>query len=453
MSLKSKSFWAFTLMLALAITLGIIGIRFTGDAGAGSQREYKELQVFTEVLSAIKHSYVEEVETQDLVYDALKGMLRSLDPHSSFLTPDDFKEMKVDTRGQFGGLGIQISIRNGILTVIAPIEDTPAWRAGIQAGDRIVKIEDEVTKDMTLYDAVSRMRGKKGTDVTISIIRESFENPKKFTITRDIIKIKSVKPRMIEGDIGYIKLSQFQERSANDMYKALKGLKKDGAQAIILDLRNNPGGLLGSAVNISSLFLEPDHMVVYTMDRFGNKDEYKSRGKVFSKNIPMAVLVNQGSASASEIVAGALKDWKRAVIIGTTSFGKGSVQKLIPLSDGSGLRITTSKYYTPLGVSIQNTGIKPTIVVKIEATDGKKAHPVIRESDLEGRLDNEQTEKDNGKKDAKEHEMTVSLRDLKEEDDTQLHRALEYLRAWVKYKEMPEIEEDSPVENETKSGT
>lgn len=450
MSFKSKSFLALTLFLALAITSAIIGLRFTGDAGAGSADEYKELQVFTEVLSAIKHNYVEEVETKDLVYDALRGMLRSLDPHSSFMTPEDFKEMKVDTRGEFGGLGIQISIRNGILTVIAPIEDTPAWKAGIEAGDRIVKIEKESTKDMTLHEAVSKMRGKKGTKITISIFRDSFKKPREFSIVRDIIKIKSVKSRMMKDNIGYVKLSQFQERSADDMYKALQGLKKDGAEGIVLDLRNNPGGLLDSAVEISSFFLPRGKMVVYTMDRFGNKDEYKSRSKGFSEKIPMTVLVNQGSASASEIVSGALKDWKRAMIIGVTTFGKGSVQKLIPLSDGAGLRITTSKYYTPSGTSIQNTGIKPDIEVKLALAEGKNGHPVLRESDLEGRLDNEQTEMDDKKKksDDENNEVAVPLRDLKDEDDVQLQRALELLETWITYKKMPAIPDET-----VKSGT
>jgi carboxyl-terminal processing protease len=440
MSFRSKSFWALTLLLALAVTSAIIGLRFTGNAGADSADEYKELQVFTEVLSAIKHNYVEEVETKDLVYDAMRGMLRSLDPHSSFMTPEDFKEMKVDTKGEFGGLGIQISIRNGVLTVIAPIEDTPAWRAGIEAGDKILKIEEESTKDMTLHEAVSKMRGKRGTKITISIFRDSFKKLRQFSIIRDLIKIKSVKSRMMKDNIGYVKLSQFQKRSADDMYKTLKDLKKEGAEGIVLDLRNNPGGLLDSAVEISSFFLPKGKMVVYTMDRYGSRDEYRSRSKTFSDKIPMTVLVNQGSASASEIVSGALKDWKRAMIIGVTTFGKGSVQKLIPLSDGAGLRITTSKYYTPNNISIQNTGIKPDIEVKLTPPEGKDGHPVLRESDLEGRLDNEQTDRDDNISDNgdKPEEVAVSLRDLKDEDDTQLQRALELLRTWITYKKMPE---------------
>jgi len=451
MSLRSKSFWALTLLLALAVTSAIIGLRFTGDAGAGSAEEYKELRLFTEVLSAIKHNYVEEVETKDLVYDALRGMLRSLDPHSSFMTPEDFKEMKVDTKGEFGGLGIQISIRNGVLTVIAPIEDTPAWRAGIEAGDRILRIEDESTKDMTLYEAVSKMRGKKGTKINISIMRQSFKKPRDFGIVRDIIQIKSVKSRMIKNNLGYVKLSQFQARSADDMYKALNDLKSDGAEGIILDLRNNPGGLLDSAVEISSFFLPRDQMVVYTMDRYGNRNEYKSRSKTFSEKIPMTVLVNQGSASASEIVSGALKDWKRAMIIGNTTFGKGSVQKLIPLSEGAGLRITTSKYYTPKGTSIQNTGITPDIEVKLSSPDGENGHPVLRESDLEGRLDNEQTEMDDSQKGNSDenHETAVPLKDLKEEDDTQLQRAIELLNKWITYKKMPAALMDEPVKSST----
>ena len=443
MSHKYKILWSFTLILALMASLALIETRFTSNAGANSSDDYKELQVFTEVLSAVKRNYVEEVDTKELVYDALKGMLRSLDPHSGFMTPDDYKEMKVDTKGEFGGPGIQIAIRNSVLTVIAPIEDTPAWRAGIEAGDKIVKIEKESTKDMSLHEAVKKMRGKKGTDINISVMRKGLEMPKVYTITRDIIKVKSVKSRMLENHIGYIKLNQFQERSAKELGKALKKVKKEDAQGLILDLRNNPGGLLKGAVEISGLFLSRGQMVVYTMDRYGDKSEFKSRKRALAADLPLIVLVNQGSASASEIVAGALKDYKRAIILGTTTFGKGSVQSVIPISDGSGLRITTAKYYTPNGISIQNTGIIPDVQVKLVAPNGEKSatHTVIRESDLEGRLDNEQTEKDNGSSPETEDkvETMVSLRGLKDEDDTQMQKALELLRHWIENKQMPDI--------------
>jgi len=443
--MKNLKVWSAIVIITATIVLSFAaGIRLTGIVNA-EDNKYEELKVFTEVLAVVKRNYVEEVNTKDLVYDALKGMLRSLDPHSGFLTPEDFKEMKVDTKGEFGGLGIQISIKDNLLTVIAPIEDTPAWKAGIQAGDRIIKIEEESTKDMTLHEAVSKMRGKKGTPIKITVIREGMEKPKEYTIVRDIIKIKSVKSRMIEGDIAYIKLSQFQERSAEDLETALRELMKDGkVKSIILDLRNNPGGLLSSAIDVSSLFLPKDKLVVYTMDRSGNKNEYASNGKTVSSAAPMVILVNQGSASAAEIVSGALKDWNRAVILGITTFGKGSVQSVIPLSDGAGVRITTAKYYTPKGISIQNTGIKPDIEVKLEAKNGAKAHTVIRESDLEGSLKNEQIDgKD--KKDSKDsEEAVVSLADLDEKDDTQLQRAIELLKTWVVFKNLPT---DAAIQN------
>ncbi len=433
-------------IVALALTSAVVGIRLTGDVSADSS-DYEDLKIFTEVLTTVKRNYVEEVETKDLIYDALKGMLKSLDPHSAFLTPDSFKEMKVETRGEFGGLGIQITIRDAFLTIISPIEDTPAWHIGLKAGDKIIMIEDEPTKDMSLFDAVKRMRGKKGTEVTITIIREGLKKPKDYTIVRAIIKIQSVKSKMIDDEIGYLKLTAFQERSAKDMSDALKGLVREGASGLILDLRNNPGGLLSSAIDISSLFLPKDQMVVYTKGRGGVKTEYRARGNAITHSIPLVVLLNQGSASASEIVAGAMKDWKRGVVLGTTSFGKASVQSVIPLSDGAGIRITTAKYYTPKGTLIQNTGITPDITVELKGTEGAVAHSVIRENDLKGRLDNEQTDEDddngknngngNGKNNGKDKKKVVLLRDVKEEDDNQLQRAVDLLKTWSVFKELP----------------
>jgi len=439
--IKRTRFLLIALVVALAMTSALVGIRFTDDVSA-SNSEYEDLKIFTEVLTSVKRNYVEDVETKDLVYDALKGMLKSLDPHSAFLTPDSFKEMKVETKGEFGGLGIQISIRDGMLTILSPIEDTPAWHIGLKSGDHIFKIEGESTKDMSLFDAVKRMRGKRGTEVTITIIRKGLKKSKDYTIVRDIIKIKSVKSKTIDGEIGYLKLTAFQERSAGDMAKALKGLVTDGASGIILDLRNNPGGLLSSAIDVSSLFLPKNQMVVYTKGRGGIKTEYRARGNAITHSLPMVVLLNQGSASASEIVAGAMKDWKRAVVLGTKSFGKASVQSVIPLSDGSGIRITTAKYYTPKGTLIQNTGIIPDITVKLNSSNGAKAHPVIREKDLKGRLDNEQTGEDDGDDggngdNGEEKESVILLRDLEEKDDNQLQRAVDLLKTWAVFRELP----------------
>jgi carboxyl-terminal processing protease len=356
-------------------------------------------------------------------------MLNSLDPHSSYLTPEAFKELQVETKGEFGGLGIQIGIKDGSLTVIAPIEDTPAFRAGIKAGDKIIKISGESTRNMALHDAVTKMRGPKGSSITLTIFREGWKEPKDFAIVRDIIRIKSVKSKIIGDGIGYVKLTQFQESTASDLSAALGKLKKDGMTSLILDVRNNPGGLLNSAVEVAEQFLPEKKLVVYIKSRSGEKIEYYTeKGTSNYTDMPMVVLINHGSASASEIVAGALKDWNRAIILGVQTFGKGSVQSLIPLSEGSGLRLTTAKYYTPKGTSIQNIGIAPDIVVKLEAKDGKD-HTVIREKDLERHLRNEQLKEEPSEKE------TAPV-DIDEKDDVQLQRAIDTLKAWKVFEKM-----------------
>jgi len=414
----------------LIITAGVIGVLGAALAVGvvssqivNAQGTYEDLRSFVDVLNVIKKNYVDEVKTKDLVSGAIKGMLSSLDPHSGYMSPEAFKEFQVETKGEFGGLGIQISMKDSILTVIAPIEDTPAYMAGIKAGDKILKIDGESTKNMSIQDAVSKMRGPKGKPVTLNIFREGWTEPKDIPIVRDIIKIKSVKSKMLKDDIGYIKLTQFQEMTSDDLTKALKDLKEKGMKSIILDLRNDPGGLLNSAVDVAGQFLPPKKLVVYIKGRTGDKIEYFTEGDDPTyTDLPMVVLVNQGSASASEIVAGALKDWNRAVIVGVQTFGKGSVQTLIPLSDGAGLRLTTAKYYTPSGVSIQNVGITPDIVVKLEAKDGKGIS-VIREKDLEGHLQNEKNIQ------APDDEDKVPL-EVQEKDDVQLQRAIDALKTW-----------------------
>jgi len=437
--LAKKRFWALVVVVTLAAMVGFIGSYNITAVSADNDR-YEKLKVFTEVLSVVEHNYVEEVDTKDLVYNAIRGMVSALDPHSSFMTPDDYKEMQVDTKGEFGGLGIQISIKDGILTIIAPIEDTPAWEAGLKAGDKIIKIEGELTKDMTINDAVNKMRGPKGTKVTISIAREGLKGLKDYTIVRDIIKIKSVKSKVIEDTIGYVKLNQFQANTSDDLSKALRELSKQGVTALVLDLRNNPGGLLNSAVDVAGKFLPKGRMVVYIKGRDGDKTEYHTGGRDTVYDMPMVVLVNQGSASASEIVAGALKDWNRAVILGVQTFGKGSVQTVIPLSDGSGLRITTALYYTPKGISIQASGIKPDIEVKLAPGEGQTAHAVIREQDLEGHLENGQ-----GAKPAEEADKAV-IAAASEEQDTQLQRAVDLLKTWTIFKDMADKpKEDVPA--------
>ncbi|MBF0606377.1 MAG: S41 family peptidase [Magnetococcales bacterium] len=384
---------------------------------------YQDLRLFTEVINIVKSSYVEEVKTKDLIYGAIKGMVSSLDPHSGFMTPELFKEMKVDTKGEFGGVGIQIGKKGGFITVIAPIEDTPAYSAGIKAGDIIVKINGESTEKMTLFDAVSKMRGQKGSKVTISIMRKGMGAPKDYTLTRDIIKVQSVKSKVVDDSIAYIKITQFQEKTVSDLVKAIDKLKEKKLTAVILDLRNDPGGLLQGAVGVAEQFLPKNKLVVYIKDRSGEKKEFLTEGTDKFEKLPMVVIVNEGSASASEIVAGALKDWNRAVIIGTTTFGKGSVQSVLPLSDGAGLRLTTARYYTPKGISIQNTGITPDIVVKLKTENGKE-HVVTREKDLEGHLSNDQSES----QDSEEPEKAPT--EIDEKDDVQLQRAIDVLKTW-----------------------
>ncbi len=427
MHLKRKWLVA-TVIICFALTTALIGKWTIGTVNA--QSSYEELKTFTEVLSLIKKNYVDEVKTKDLVESAIKGMVSSLDPHSGYMTPDQYKELQVETKGEFGGLGIQIGVKDGVLTVIAPIEDTPAYRAGIKAGDKIVKIAGASTKNMGITDAVAKMRGPKGSPIVLGILREGWTEPKDFNIIRDIIKIKSVKAKMMDTSIGYIKLTQFQEATGDDLSAALANLKKSGMSSIILDLRNDPGGLLDSAVEVAEQFLPPKQLVVYIKSRSGEKKEYVTDGdKPYYTDLPMVVLVNQGSASASEIVAGALKDWKRAVIIGVQTFGKGSVQSLIPLSDGSGLRLTTAKYYTPSGTSIQSIGITPDIIVKLTSKDVKENHTVVRERDLERHLKN-----DNLKDEGTDTEMAPL--EVDEKDDLQLQRAVDTLKTWKVFENM-----------------
>jgi len=350
------------LLLLLTLSLGGAVASKSNDSSA----TYENLKLFTEVLSIIQSQYVDEVPPKEIIYGAIKGTLRGLDPHSSFLDPEMYKEMQVETSGSFGGLGIEITLKDDVLTVVAPIEGTPAYRAGILSGDRIVKIEGLSTKDMQLTDAVKRMRGKPGSKVTISIIREGWTEPKDIPITREQIRVQSVKNQQLEPGIEYIRLRQFQEQTAGDLEAALEKYTKEGKiQGLILDLRNNPGGLLTSSVEVTEKFVDSGRLVVYTEGRVRNQNmRFQANSKRAYTDFPMVVLVNQGSASASEIVAGALQDWGRAVVLGTQTFGKGSVQTIIPLSDGSGLRLTTAKYYTPKGRSIHGKGLTPDIIVE-----------------------------------------------------------------------------------------
>jgi len=335
---------------------------------SGKDDLYKQIEIFSDAITAVQHEYVEGVEPKDIIYGALKGMLSSLDAYSQFMDPDSFKELQVETEGEFGGLGIEITIRDNLLTIIAPLDGTPADIAGLRALDRIVKIDGEITKDTTLNDAVKKLRGKPGSSVNLTILREDEDALKDFNIVRDIIKIKAVrKAEILEDNIGYIKLTDFSEKTKSDLDNALKTLEQEGMDSLIFDLRNNPGGLLISSIETVSEFLPTGKLVVYTKGRDKKQNvEYRAKGKTNFKDIPLIVLINSGSASASEIVAGAIQDHKRGIILGTTSFGKGSVQTVIPLRDGSALRLTTAKYYTPSGRTISENGVEPDVTVKWE---------------------------------------------------------------------------------------
>lgn len=440
--------WVVGPMIALALLCGVFigkGWERTGHAS----ETYEELKTFSEVLNQVQKHYVDETKPKDLIQGAIRGMLSTLDPHSAYMTPEMYKEMQVETKGEFGGVGIQIGVKDNRLAVIAPIEGTPAYRAGIKAGDFIVKVNDDSTKDLTLMDAVQKMRGPKGSKVSLTIQREGMPDPMVFTLVRDTIKIESVKSRVIEN-LGYVRLTQFQEATGKDLSKAIRQFKEQKVQGAILDLRNNPGGLLTAAVDVSEQFLPSGKLIVYTKSREGKKDEWVAKSRDQLEDLPVIILVNEGSASASEIVAGALQDWGRAVIVGTTSFGKGSVQTILTLGDGSGLRLTTAKYYTPKGRSIQSTGITPDIVVKMpspvtaKAADGKTG-----EKETDQKAGKPSTGKDAGSPPGKPSDEAAPKNgtvpqtapadagaDLSLEQDVQLQKAVELLKSWKIFKEL-----------------
>lgn len=432
-------------LVVVAALVTFIGTSAQRRCNAQDEKKYEYIGLFTDVMSIVKKSYVEEVDSKKLVYGAINGMLSALDPHSSFMTPETFKEMKIDTKGAFGGLGIEISMKDGILTVISPIEDTPAQRAGIKSGDQILKIDDRITKDLTITDAVKRMRGVKGTKVILMIMREGFDRPKEFTLTRDIIQVKSVKFRMLDGGYGYIRIAQFQERTDEDLTKALSSLVEENKgqrlSGLVLDLRNDPGGLLDQAVRVSDHFIENGKKIVYTEGREKESQmQFVASNRAKEPGYPIVVLINGGSASASEIVAGAIQDHKRGIVMGTQSFGKGSVQTIIPLSDESGLRLTTARYFTPNGRSIQAKGITPDIAVEqldLPKEPSKREQMTIREKDLENHFEVE--DKGADKKD-EPREAKSSKSDKKTLDplksDYQVMRAYDLLKSWEILKKM-----------------
>jgi len=382
---------------AMAVVLaGMLLWQTTTDYhDAVAATDYQQLQKFSQVMEMVRRSYVEEISDEKLIDGALAGMLSSLDPHSTYLDKEMYKQMNVDTKGEFGGLGIEISAAEGGILIVAPIEDTPADRAGIKAGDLIIKIDNELARDMSLPESVKKMRGKPGTSIVLTLFRKGENAPLEIKIVRDVIKVKSVKSDILAPGYAYLRVTQFQERTASLLKQQIAELRERAGGKLsgaVLDLRNNPGGLLDQAVEVSDMFLDTGN-IVSTKSRAGKNLSFDARPGDELKNLPLIVLINSGSASASEIVAGALQDHHRAVLMGTKSFGKGSVQSVVPLPDGTAIKVTTALYFTPSGRSIQATGIDPDIIVeqvqlKKEDEDKRVKLPMVSEADLKGHLAN-----------------------------------------------------------------
>jgi carboxyl-terminal processing protease len=390
----------------------------------------EELRTFSDVFGRIKNDYVVDVDDKELIEYAIRGMLSGLDPHSAYLDAEQFTELQVGTTGQFGGLGIEVGMENGFVKVIAPIDDTPAQRAGVQSGDLIIRLDDTPVKGMTLGEAVKVMRGKPGSEIELTIVREGLDKPLKINITRDIIKVKSVKARMLEPGYGYLRISQFQSKTAENLVDAIHELKKENGgplKGMVLDLRNNPGGVLNGAVAVSDAFLEKG-MIVYTEGRIADSRlRFNATPDDVINGAPLVVLVNQGSASASEIVAGALQDHKRAIIVGSRTFGKGSVQTILPLSSQSALKLTTARYYTPSGRSIQAEGIIPDIELdQVKFTSVERNIKPLKEADLSGHLEN-----GNGEKEEKSADEDGDEDESLAANDYMLYESLNMLKGLV----------------------
>ncbi len=431
---------------AVIVAMLVIGAGFYRELSAYSDETYEGLKLFSEVIELVEKNYVDEVNPKELIEKAIGGMVQSLDPHSQFLPPEAFQELQVDTRGEFGGIGIVITVKDKVITVISPIQGTPAYEAGIEAGDKIIKVDGELTQDMALWEAVSKMRGPKETEVVITVVREGEKEPIDFTLVRDIIPIESVKVATLRAGYGYIWITNFQENTTDDLQRALAELNAGSGplKGLVLDLRDNPGGLLNQAVSVADLFLDEGEIVSIKGRLDKNTKAFRARDGDVSYSFPMIVLINGGSASASEIVAGALQDHKRALLLGTATFGKGSVQTVESLRDGYGLKFTIARYYTPSGRSIQAQGISPDIVVKRRDMPSEEVDETVllKEKDLRNHLEPEEPDKSEQHDDSKDpgrgREMPKSRHSPLEIErlleDFQVKRALEILISYDIFK-------------------
>lgn len=423
-------------LVTVIVILGFLVVFWPSSDSKVSAKEkniYKEIKTFNEVLDMVQKNYVEQVDASMLIQGAINGMIKTLDPHSSFMTPEVYKGLEEETQGHFGGIGIEITLVKDVLTVVSPIEDTPAYKAGVKAGDQIIKINGKSTKDISIMEAVKKMRGKKGTKVTITIMRESMIKPQNIILTRAEIQVKSVKVKTFDNNIGYIRISSFNEQTAADLRRALADVKakSNPMQGLVLDLRNDPGGLLNQAIEVSDMFLRSG-IIVSTRGRtksMETRTQARDDGAL-EVTVPMVVLVNEGTASAAEIVAGALQDNGRALIVGTQTFGKASVQTVIRLEDGSALKLTTARYYTPKGRSIQAEGIKPDLIVRLkmpskDTADGQPDE-MMREKDLEGHI----LPAGEGGREGEDHKVDNSKEVDDLDKDNQLRTAVDILRGW-----------------------
>jgi carboxyl-terminal processing protease len=449
-NIKTRNVKLWLLML-MAVVFWTIGNGLYGDLSAKSENTYEELKIFSDVLELIERQYVDEVDTKDLIQKAIQGMVQSLDPHSSLLPVDAFEDLQIDTKGKFTGIGIHITMQDGFVTVISPIEDTPAYKAGIKARDRIIKVDGKPAKD--LREAVNMMRGPKGSKVEVTILREGVKKPLDFQLIRDVIPIQSVKSINLKPGYGFIRLSNFTGTTTTELKKALEKMENEAVplKGLVLDLRNNGGGLLNQSIKVADLFLDEGKILSIKGRNEKNTKVFNATPSSTQRHYPLVVLINGGSASASEIVAGALKDHKRALILGTTSFGKGSVQTVETLRDGSGLKLTIARYYTPSGNSIQAKGIEPDIVLqhrRIDPSENQaKEEGLLKEKDLANHLEAEPDDEENneaeGEKDVKKksekQEVEFRVGPLTAEmlqTDNQVMRALELLEGYEIFKNL-----------------